>query len=108
MTKVTKTDERMIIDVCVAGYKKSDLKIKCKVDDDKNKTLVIDAKATSSDEKFGVYKDLSGFRDEVAVNDKVFDIDALTADIVDGILRISIPKKADFVSKVIKDFSVTE
>ena len=35
----------------------------------------------------------------------IFNIDATKADIVDGILRISIPKKAEFVSKVIKDFA---
>ena len=108
MAKVSRTDERMIIDVNVAGYKKSDVKIKCKVDDDKNKTLVIDVKSTSSDEKFGVYKDLCGFKDEVPVNKDIFDLDNISADVVDGVLRISIPKKAEFVSKVIKDFSVTE
>ena len=108
MARVTRTDERMIIDANVAGYAKENVKIKTKIDDAKNISIVIDVKATSSDEKFGVYKDLSGFKDEIPVNKDIFDIDATKADIVDGILRISIPKKAEFVSKVLKDFAPSD
>lgn len=105
MARVSKTDERMIIDVNVAGYKKSDVKVKCKVDDEKNTTLVIIVGKSSSDEKFGIYKDLNGFRDEIPVNKDIFDLSKISADVVDGLFRISIPKKEDYKTKTLVDFS---
>ena len=103
--RVSKTDERLIIDIKAPGYEKADFKVKCKVLDDKSQVIVVDAKKSSSKEKFGFFKGLDAFKDETPINKDIFDVDRVDADFINGILRISIPKKADFVTKTLVDFA---
>lgn len=100
-----KTDERMIIDVPAMGYKKTDVKIKLKTLNDKTKVIVVDVQKSSADNQFGVYKDLPAFRKEYPVNDEVYDLTKVDADVNDGIIRISVPKKDDYKTKTLVDFA---
>lgn len=105
---ITKTDERLIVDIPAVGYAKTDVKVKVKTLDDKAKVFVVDVKKATTDEKFGVYKNLDGFREEFPVNDEVFDIAATAVDVKDGNIRISVPKKDDYKTKTLVDFSPAE
>ena len=102
---ISKTDERMIVDISAVGYAKTDVKVKVKTLDDKKKVFIVDVKKATTDEKFGVYKNLNGFREEFPVNDDIFDIAATAVDVKDGNIRISIPKKDDYKTKTLVNFS---
>ena len=103
--RVSKTDERLIIDIKAPGYEKADFKVKCKVLDDKSQVIVVDAKKSSSKEKFGFFKGLDSFREETPINKDIFDVSAVKADFINGILRISIPKKSEYVTQTLIDFA---
>ena len=106
--RVSKTDERMIIDIKAPGYEKEDFKVKLKVLDDKSYVLVVDVKKSSTKEKFGFFKNLDAFKDETPINKNIFDVDATKADFVNGVFRISVPKKDDYTTKTLVDFSPAE
>ena len=91
---ITKTDERMIVDISAVGYAKTDVKVKVKTLDDKKKVFVVDVKKATTE--------------EFPVNDDIFDIAATAVDVKDGNSRISIPKKDDYKTKTLVDFSPAE
>lgn len=103
--RVSKTDERLIIDIKAPGYEKVDFKVKCKVLDDKNQVIVVEAKKSSTKEKFGFFKGLDAFKEETPIDKNIFDVEKIDADFINGILRVSIPKREDFVTKTIVDFA---
>lgn len=103
--RVSKTDERLIIDIKTPGYKKEDFKIKCKVLDDKSQVIVVEVKKSSAKEKFGFFKGLDAFKDDTPIDKNIFDVDMFSADYIEGILRISIPKRSEFVTKTLVNFA---
>ena len=103
--RVSKTDERLIIDIKAPGYKKEDFKIKCKVLDDKSQVIVVEVKKSSTKEKFGFFKGLDAFKDDTPIDKNIFDVDMFSADYIDGILRVSIPKRSEFITKTLVDFA---
>ena len=104
----TKTDERFIVDVIAPGYAKENVQVKAKVSDEKKITLVINVSEAKVYEKFGAYKNLCGFKEKVDINDEILDLSKISADVVNGIIRISIPKKDDYKTKTLVDFAPSD
>ena len=102
---ITKTDERLIVDVFAPGYAKENVSVKAKVSDDKKFTLVINVSEAKTDKKFGAYVNLSAFKEKVEINDEVFDLEHTTAEVENGIIRVSVPKKPEFVTQTLVDFA---
>lgn len=103
-----KTNENFRVQVEAAGYRKEDVKIKIKVLDDKTNVLVIDVGASSADGKFGIYKNLPAFKKEVALNKEIYDLTKITASVENGVIEVVIPKKDEYRTKTIIDFSPSD
>ena len=106
--RISKTDERMIIDIKAPGYEKENFKVKCKVNDDKSLVIVIDVKKSTAKEKFGFFKNLDAFKDETPIDKNIFDVSATKADFINGVFRISIPKKTEFITQTLVDFTPSD
>ena len=104
MATITRTDERLIVDISAPGYAKENVSVKAKVSEDKKFTLVVNVSPAKTDKKFGIYANLPGFKEKIDINDEVFDLEHTTAEVENGIIRVCVPKKPDYVSKTIVDF----
>lgn len=99
-TKAT-TDERMVIDLPLPGLTQDDVEVK-RIDLDRK--IVVKVRSTVEDE-VAFYKKLIGYKDTkefcVDPENARFDLDRMTVDLQNGVLRISIPKTSGAIGQTV-------
>jgi len=106
--KVTKTDERLVADYIVPGVSADQVQVSsvaARYEDfegqKKGHTFTVKIAAANRG-SFGVFKDLNNatLKDTQGVPFE-FDIGSLSWNVANGILRVSVPRKAEFAGKTI-------